>query len=340
MRHLAAAMAALLIAGSAQARDLTVVGFGGGFQDNARKDLFQAYAKETGQPVRDDVYNGEMAKIYAMSKAGSVDWDVVMVEAPELARGCEDGVFDRLDWSVIDRAKFVPGGTGTCGAGAVGWGVALFYDQSKIPNGPKNYAQLWDTKAFPGKRLLRYGAKMTLEIALMADGVASPDVYKVLATREGQDRAFAKLDAIKPDLMFWRSGTQPLQLVGSSDVTYAVGYVGRTYNATKEGRPYPLMWNTLLYSFDSWAVVKGTPREADAMKLIAYMTNPKPLLALSKDWPISPATAAVADDAGVRERNPGMVANHTAEGLFIDTDFWVEHGDDLEKRFVAWSAQQ
>lgn len=344
MRYLAATMAALtmatlLIAGAADARDLTVVGFGGGFQDNARKDLFQAYAKETGQPVRDDVYNGEMAKVYAMSKAGSVDWDVVMVEAPELARGCEDGVFDRLDWSVIDRAKFVQGGTSTCGAGAVGWGVTLFYDQSKIPSGPKDYAQLWDTKTFPGKRMLRYGAKMTLEIALMADGVAAQDVYKVLGTREGQDRAFAKLDTIKPDLMFWRSGTQPLQLVGSGDVTYAVGYVGRTYNATKEGRPYPLMWNTLLYSFDSWAVVKGTPREADAMKLISYMTDAKPLLALSRDWPISPATASVADNASVHERNPGMVSSHTREGLFIDTDFWVEHGEDLEKRFVAWSAK-
>lgn len=339
MRHLAATIAALLIAGSAQARDLTVVAGGGGFQDNARKDLFQAYAKETGQPVRDDVYNNEMAKIYAMSKSGSVDWDVVMVEAPELARGCEDGVFAKLDWSVIDRAKFVPGGTSTCGAGAVGWGVALFYDQSKIANGPKDYAQLWDTKAFPGKRLLRYGAKTTLEIALMADGVAGPDVYKTLATREGQDRAFAKLDAIKPDLMFWRAGTQPLQLVGSGDVTYAVGFVGRTYNATKEGKPYPLMWNTLLYSFDSWAVVRGTPREADAMRLVSYMTDAKPLLNLSRDWPISPANAAVANDAEVRARNPGMVSNHTEDGLFIDTDFWVEHGEDLEKRFTAWAAR-
>jgi putative spermidine/putrescine transport system substrate-binding protein len=47
----------------------------------------------------------------------------------------------------------------------------------------------------------------------------------------------------------------------------------------------------------------------------------------------------VANDPAVRAKNPAMVANHGDEGLFIDTDFWTEHGDDLEKRFSAWAAQ-
>ncbi len=104
-------------AASASARDLMVVGFGGGFQDNARKHLFQGYAAEKGIKVADDVYNGEMAKIYSMVKSNDVTYDVIMVEAPELARGCEDGVFEKLDWTVIDQKKFIPGGTTACG----GW---------------------------------------------------------------------------------------------------------------------------------------------------------------------------------------------------------------------------
>ena len=239
MKIIMAAAALLLAAAPALARDLTVVGFGGGFQDNARKDIFAPYAAQTGQPLKDDVYNGEMARVYAMQKAGSVDWDVVMVEAPELERGCEDGVFARLDWSVIDRAKFVPNSTSVCGAGAVGWGQALFYDTAKIPNGPKTFVELWDTKRFPGKRLLRNGAKTTLEVALMADGIAPSNVYPVLATREGQDRAFAKLDQIKPDLMFWRSGAQPLQLVGSGDVAYAVR-LRRAHGGSGQGGQAPI----------------------------------------------------------------------------------------------------
>ena len=88
----AAAAAVVLLSGTVAARDLMVVGFGGPFQDNARTALFQGYAKATNQPVKDDVYNGEMAKVYSMVKSGDVTYDVIMVEAPELVRGCEDGV--------------------------------------------------------------------------------------------------------------------------------------------------------------------------------------------------------------------------------------------------------
>lgn len=338
-RHVFFILLALAAAIPAQARDLTVVGFGGGFQDNARKHLFQGYAAATGKPVRDEVYNGEVAKVAAMVKARDVTWDVVMVEAPELVRGCEDGTFERLDWTVIDRSKFVPGGTVACGAGAVGWGVSLFYDEKRIPVGPKNFAELWDVERFPGKRSLRATPKTTLEIALLADGVKPAEVYKLLATRAGQDRAFAVLDRIKPHIVWWRSGAQPLQFVGSGEVAYAVGFTGRTARAKAEGAAYPLLWSTLLYSFDYWAVVKGSPHAAEGMKLIQFMTEPAPLLALAQDWPVSPATRAVADDPAVRARNPGMVSNHTDEGLSIDTEFWVEFGDDLEKRFAAWAAR-
>jgi len=329
----------LAAAVQAQARDLMVVGFGGGFQDNARKHLFQGYAKAAGVVVKDDVYNGEMAKIAAQVKARDVTWDVVMVEAPELVRGCEDGSFEKLDWSVIDRTKFVSGGTLACGAGAVGWGVALFYDQKRIPNGPASYAELWDVAKFPGKRSFRFTPKTTLEIALLADGVAFGEVYKVLATRAGQDRAFAALDRIKGDIVWWRSGAQPLQFVASGEVAYAVGFVGRTARAAAEGAAYPLLWPTLLYSFDYWAVVKGSSNTAAGMKMIQYMTDPGPLLALAQDWAVSPATKTVADDPAVRARNPGMVANHAEVGLSISTEFWVEFGDDLEKRFNAWAAR-
>ena len=329
------ALAALLLAAPAQARDLMVVGFGGGFQDNARKHLFQSF----GQPVKDDVYNGEMAKIAAMVKARDVTWDVVMVEAPELVRGCEDGTFEKLDWTVIERAKFVPGGTIACGAGAVGWGLTLFYDQKRIAQGPTTYAQLWDTAKFPGKRSFRFTPKTTLEIALMADGVPPQDVYKLLATRPGQDRAFAALDRIKSDIVWWRSGAQPLQFVASGEVAYAIGFVGRTARAAGEGAAYPLLWSTLIYSFDYWAVVKGSPNTAAAMKLIQHMTEPAPLRALAQDWAVSPATRVVANDPAVRARNPAMVSNHAEDGLSIDTEFWVEHGEDLEKRFTAWAAR-
>jgi putative spermidine/putrescine transport system substrate-binding protein len=334
-----AALLCTTVLASAQSRDLTVVGFGGGFQDNARKHLFQSYAKERNIKVLDDVYNGEMAKIYSMVKANDVTYDVVMVEAPELARGCEDGMFEKIDWSVVDRKKFISDGTTTCGAGAVGWGISLFYDSVRTPSGPSNYAEFWDTIKFPGKRTLRSGAKMTLEIALIADGVAASDVYKILATTDGQRRAFTKLDALKSQIVWWKSGAQPLQFVGSGEVAYAIGYVGRTIRANDGGAKYPVQWNTMLYSFDYWAVVRNASNKAEGMKMIQYMTDEAPLKALAQDWAVSPANAAVANSAEIRAKNPGMIAAHADKGLFISTDFWVVHGEDLEAKFNAWLAK-
>jgi len=330
---------AALLAAQAQARDLMVVGFGGPFQDNARVALFQGYSKATSQPVKDDVYNGEMAKIYSMVKSGDVTYDVIMVEAPELVRGCEDGIFEKIDWAVVKKDKFIPGDTSTCGAGAVLWGVTLFYDPAKVTNGPDTYAKLWDVKTYPGKRLLRQSPKTTLEIALLADGVAPADIYKLLATPAGQKRAFDKLDQIKPNLMWWKAGTQPVQMIASGDVTYAVGFTGRIVRANDAGAKYPLLWKTLLYSVDYWAVVKGSPNAKEGMKMVEWITDSKPLLALAETYAVSPANKDAAANPALSVKNPGMLSAHVTDGLFINTEFWVQNGEDLEQKFNAWLAK-
>jgi putative spermidine/putrescine transport system substrate-binding protein len=317
----------------AAARDLTVVAGGGALQDHMRRTLFSSFA---GGPVVDTAYDYNVGPIRAMVQARNVTWDVVLVEAPDLIRGCEDGIFERIDWSVVDRAKFMPGGATTCGAGAIGWGVAVFYDEARHPNGPASFTEFWDTQRFPGRRTLRRGARLTLEAALMGDGVPAADVYRLLATPAGQARAFAALDRLRPNLTFWTGGQQPIELVNSGEVAYALGFVGRTANGIRAGARYNLRWSTLLYAYDSWAVVRGSANAAAAMRLIQHITEAGPVLELTKLWPINPATAAVADNPEVRARNPLMMTNHQAGGLEVNTEFWLEYGPDLEQRFASW----
>ena len=335
-RLLVAALLAAPIASAADARDLTIVAGGGPLQEHMRATLFAPFGAANNLRVVDTSYDYNVGPIRAMVQARNVTWDVVMVEAPDLVQGCEDGVFERIDWSVVNRNKFLPGGAITCGAGAIGWGVTMFHDQARNPTGPTTYAEFWDVQRFPGKRALRRGARITLEVALMADGVAAGDVYRVLATPEGQRRAFAKLDALRPNLMFWSGGQQPLELVNAGEVAYAVGFVGRVTNAIRAGARYSLNWGTLLYAYDYWAVVRGSPNAAQAMRMIEFITDPAPLLELTKLWPINPVTAAVATNAEVRARNPLMMSNHVEQGLNISTEFWIEHGPELERRFAAW----
>jgi len=336
MKRILVLLSLLLAMPALAQRDLTIVAGGGALQDHMRRTLFEPFARANNITLRDTAYDYNVGPIRAMVQARNVTWDVVLVEAPDLIRGCEDGVFERIDWNVVNRAKFLPGGAITCGAGAIGWGVSVFRDTTRNPTGPANWQEFWDVQRFPGRRTLRRGARMTLEIALMGDGVPAAEVYRVLATPAGQQRAFAALDRIRPHLHFWQGGQQPIELVNAGEVAFAVGFVGRTANAIRAGARYDLNWDTLLYSFDFWAVVRGSPHTAQAMRLIEHITDPAPMRALTQVWPVNPVTAAVANDPAVRAANPLMMSNHQDRGLAINTEFWLDNGPDLEQRFASW----
>jgi len=181
-------------------QQLTVVNFGGA-NANAQKKAFYEPFEKTGTKVVAVEYNGEQAKIKVMVDTKNVTWDVVEVESPDVARGCDEGLFEKLDYAKIgNKADFVPAAVTDCGVGIFVWSTVMAYNGDKLKVGPKTWADFWDVKKFPGKRGMRKGARYNLEFALMADGVKPADVYKTLATKEGADRAFRKLGELKSNI--------------------------------------------------------------------------------------------------------------------------------------------
>ena len=177
---IAAAFAAMsLLAGTASA-DVTVISFGGTNQKAQVKAFYEPFAKAGGKVVPGE-YNGEQAKIKAMVEAKNVSWDVVEVESPELARGCEEGIYEKLDMSRIGpKGDFVPAAVSECGIGIFVWSTVLAYNSDTLKSAPKPRGPTSGiVKKFPGKRGMRKGAKFTLEFALVADGVKPDEVYKV-----------------------------------------------------------------------------------------------------------------------------------------------------------------
>src|SRR3546814_1538036 len=125
-----------------------------------------------------------------MVQTHNVVWDVVEVETGDLGRGCDEGLYEQLDWSHIgQKSDFIPEAVRRCGIGAFVWSTVLAYNGKLLKTAPTSWADFWNVKKFPGKRGMRKGARYNLEFALMADGVAPKDVYKVLGTPEGVDRA-------------------------------------------------------------------------------------------------------------------------------------------------------
>ncbi|MPT25122.1 MAG: ABC transporter substrate-binding protein, partial [Starkeya sp.] len=279
---------------SMAATDLTVISFGGANKDAQNKAFYQPFEKATGNKIVAGEYNGEMAKVKAMVDTNSVTWDLVEVESPELARGCDEGMFEEIDPAILGKAEdYVPGAVSNCGVGFFVWSTVLAYNADKLKTAPTGWADFWDLKKYPGKRGLRKGAKYTLEFALMADGVAPKDVYKVLATKEGQDRAFKKLDEIKPSIQWWEAGAQPLSLLASGEVVMATAWNGRIFNANKvDKKNFKIVWDGQLMDYDLWAIPKGV-KDLDAVyKFIQFASSPEAQAAQTKYISYGPALLA------------------------------------------------
>ncbi|SDH36407.1 ABC transporter substrate-binding protein [Pseudomonas panipatensis] len=337
--------ALILLAGAAAqlqaAEKLAVVSFGGDNKLAQEKAFYKPFSTQYNADIEATEYNGEMAKIKVMADTGAVSWDVVEVESPELIRGCSEGLFEQLDWSKLGkREDFLDAAVSDCGAGIFIWSTVLTYDSSKFAQGPANWADFWDLKKFPGKRGLRRGAKFTLEFALLADGVKQEDLYKVLGTSEGVDQAFRKLDQIKPYIQWWEAGAQPLQWLAAGDVVMTSAYNGRVTTAQKEGRPFVMQWNGSLYDLDHWAIVKGSKHKALAEQFIALANSPERQKVFAEAIPYGPTNKHTIDliDPAIRAKLPTAPQN-LEHARATDTEFWIDHGEELEQRFNAWASK-
>lgn len=97
-----------LRAARADTPQLTVVSWGGSYQDAQSKALFQPAAKALGITVKEETYTG-LAQLRMHVKSGAVSWDVVCSGSGTAARAGTEGLVQKLDYNVIDAADFIPG---------------------------------------------------------------------------------------------------------------------------------------------------------------------------------------------------------------------------------------
>lgn len=340
--RLAALVGFAAVATAAQARDLTVVSFGGSYQDVQREIYFTPFTQATGIALTEDSYNGGVGVLRAKVE-GPPSWDVVQVETDELTLGCEEGILLPLDWDVLGADNFLPAAVHECAVGTIVWATVMAYDAERYSeNPPATWADFFDVETYPGPRGLRRSPRANLEFALMADGVPIDQVYTVLATEEGVDRAFAKLDSIKDDLILWEAGAQPLQLLAAGEVVMTSAYNGRVTAANQtEGRNFKIAWDAgFSYAVDSWAIMANSDKQDEAMQFIQFASDPQNQKLMP---PLIPYGATHVDtaalvDAEVLADTPTAPEN-LPNGLFFDEAYWVDHNEALNERFNAWAAQ-
>ena len=324
-------------------KQLTIVSWGGAYQESQRKAYYEPYAASTGAKIVEEEYDGELGKVKAMVDAKQVTWDVIDLDLGHTLAGCDQGLLEKLDYSkILDKSKFLPGTAYDCGVGTISYATIYAYDGDKITsNPPTTIADFFDTAKWPGKRGLLKKPFGTLEAALMADGVPTADVYKVLSTPEGVDRAFKKLDTIKSDIVWWEAGAQPPELLAKGEVVMTAAWNGRIYNANKnDGKHFVIVWDGQLLDWDLWAIPAGTPNLDAAYDFIKFASDAKNMSQQSKYIAYGPTNVdAVPLIAPEVLKDLPVAPENMKNALPNDGQFWADNNDELTKRFNAWLSQ-
>jgi len=322
---------------------LTVVGFGGSTQEAFRQAYFEPFRQESGVTLIEDSYQGGYARQKAMVESGQVTWDLIQTDDNEMASACEEGLLEIIDRAQLgDTRDIMPAAFARCGVGGFVWSKVLTYDARRFgDDGPRTWADFWDTRRWPGKRGLRKQPRMTLEIALLADGVPPADLYKVLATRAGQDRAFAKLEQLRPSVVWWETGAQPLEWLESGTLAVTAAYSGRVAHANQQGKTFRFSWENQLYAMDYWTIVKGSPNRAEAYQLLASMQRADRQAHFAQIIPygITNIQAQQNLPAALQQQLPTAPQN-LINAVRLDPDFWLDHEEELMQRFTRWVSQR
>ncbi len=335
----ALAASALPSVADAQGRDLTVVSWGGAYQDAQREVYFRPFQQATRTRLLEETWDGGIGVLRSRIASGANTWDVVQVESEELLIGADEGLFEPMDWAAIGgRDAYIPEAVNDFGVGAILYSFIIAYDRARTPTGPTNWADFFDTARFPGKRGMRKGPKTTLEMALMADGVPPAQVYQLLGTPAGVDRAFRKLDGMKADIAWFERGSQPPQWLASGEVALTVAYNGRISAANaSDGRNFAIVWTNNIFTLDSWVIMKGSPNRARALEFLKFVGQPDIQATLPPKIPYG-VTAK-----GVNEKlSPELLANlptapqNIGTALHLSDRFWLDNLDRLTQRFNTW----
>jgi len=332
---------ALLIGGTQQAfaEDITFVSQGGAYQEAQSKAILEPAAKKLGLTLKQDSSPKAYPIIKTQLESGKVTWDVVDLPTGDCVRGQQEGLFEKLDPALVPNAAQLPAELkDDYSVGYISYSTVLAYrtDAFKGDHVPKTRADFWDTKKYPGQRSLRNLPRPTLEIALLADGVPADKLYPL-----DVDRAFKKLEQIKPDIAtWWTSGGQSAQLISDGEVDMIQAWNGRISAVQAAGAPVAFDYNQGVLETNSLCVLKGTPHKAAAMKFVNEAIDAKLQAALPMiiDYgPLNPEAFKTGVIPAEREaRLPSSPQNISRQAL-LSAQWWAsDAGVKAEERWLSF----
>ncbi|MFO7920440.1 MAG: extracellular solute-binding protein [Nioella sp.] len=346
--------------GMDMADSMTLVSWGGAYQNsqiNAYADPYQEMNPDV-EIVWDESSAEAVARLRAMNEAGNVTWDLVDVLASDSMRLCDEGLAMEIDHDEV----LAPGDDGSDATDDFG---DLIVSDCFIPqivfsttfgyrtdveawngNTPDDICDVFDLEAFPGQRSLERRPIGNMEWALLCDGVAMEDIYDTLETEEGVERAFAKLDTIADEVVWWTAGADTPQLLADGEVVFGSTYNGRLFSLIEEqDQPVEMLWDAQVFDIDGWIIPEGLPEDRlnRVLDFVRYATDTQRLADQAAYISYGPARASSAPLVGEHaelgiDMGPHMPTDpeNSERVIVFNYEWWADYRDDMDARFQAW----
>jgi len=309
----------------AQSGRMVMATGGGAIEEAYRQTIFAPWKAKTGIEII--TTGNEGARLKAMVEQGKTEWDVVQGAAEEIIVYARQGLLEKLDHSKLNASDMFPGTLHEhflltdFAAYCIAWNK----DNVKA-NPPKNWKELW---ALDGRIGLWKRPFQTLEVALLADGVALKDLYPL-----DIDRALKSLDKIKSKIVWWARGAQGAQLLLDGEVEAGAIWNGRVHAPKLSGAPVDFTLNQAILVSDAWAIPKGAPNIAKAQDLVALGATPAAQAAFAEKLPYGPANRAALPLLSDKVRATLPQPNET--NRLLDIEYWAANGSVVSERFNKW----
>ncbi len=326
----------------AQEQELVIVATGGAFEKALKDHFYDPFTAATGIKIRPvAASNAETwTKLRAMQQTGRVEWDIVtawpedLVAQATLLEQLDCGKLSALATQAVDQACGNNGLLRTLGA------VTMVHDARKFPNGgPKTWAEFWDVQKFPGPRAMpNAGAPWwPLMAALQADGVDKDKLFPL-----DLDRAFAKLDQLRPHVtVWWRTGDQSQQIFRTGEVTLGMIWSGRAFALAKEGIPMVVNYAGAPPNTALWSIARGSKNVAAAMRFLDFFVGrPEAHVPFSDAVTFDTVNKVALAKLSAEQRKDRVTLPENAKQIAAMDARWVaENRAALLERWNRWLAR-
>lgn len=319
--------------GDFDGRTLVYTSYGGTTEQYTIESWGEPFIENTGADVH-WASPVDLGKIRAMVESGNVEWDLVQASYQiATAPGYED-LYEEIDTDEFDQAGLVENAVTEYGTGTylLTYLIAYRTDNDRTEN-PSNWEEFYDTERFPGKRGIEsISGALVLETALLADGVEPEDLYPL-----DLDRAFAKLDTIKDDIVWHETGAQQQEMLQNGTVDYLMAWNGRAFDLIQKGVPVELAFGQQV-AYQSYHVIpKGSENTDMAIEFMKQSLEPEQQAAMAERTGYSPVNNDALDlvPSEVAQYLPTYGSN--ADSLvWISEDYWTENLDMVSERWNSW----